>query len=80
MGIDDSEYRSDYDHLNKEEPIQIGISWDDLADKIVAHNYGLVRFLAALVRARQRKNKARPRKIPDYLLDRLIAILEEGLT
>jgi hypothetical protein len=79
MGNDDPVFRSEYDHLNEGNPVQVGISWDDLADNIVAQNYGLVRFLAALVRARQRQNVVRPRRSPDALLQRLIAVINEGL-
>lgn len=46
------ECRSEYDHLNEDSKITLSVDYDTLAKMVVAQNYGTVRFLAALVRAR----------------------------
>jgi hypothetical protein len=43
-----------YDHMHRDGfPLKMGI--DELAEQIVAENYGYVRFQAALVRAMRKK-------------------------
>ena len=42
-----------FDHLNESDPPTIKLDMDELAKQIVSLNYGTVRFLAALARARR---------------------------
>lgn len=48
-------FKSRYDHLNSSDPLIVKLSMDELAEEIVNMNYGTVRFLAALIRARKNK-------------------------
>ena len=47
----------EYDHLDKEPHSQFSVHlpMQEVADRVVSLNYGTVRFLAALVRARRRE-------------------------
>lgn len=69
-------FESDYDHLNKSDPLTIALDLDVLAGQIVSMNYGTARFLAALVRARRRSEKF---KQPDKIADTIQSLLEQGL-
>ncbi len=90
MGKDktDETFKSEYDHLNEDSapvhgmtsgPVPIFFDWDALADIIVAQNYGTVRILAALVRARLRSQKFNEREYPDELSLALQKIIKDGL-
>jgi len=69
--------RGTYDHLNKEDPLKIGIDMDKLAKDIEAMNYGSVRFLAALIRARSSSKKTHTRQ-PDQLSIGIKNLLDQG--
>jgi hypothetical protein len=69
-------FEGEYDHLN-DEPIPLTLDWDELADLIVNQNYGMIRFLAALVRARQRSERLKG--YPDELVEGIITLLKLGL-
>lgn len=52
-----SELTTGYDHMHRDGfPLKMNI--DQIAEQIVAENYGYVRFQAALVRAMRKKQQA----------------------
>jgi hypothetical protein len=75
--------KSGYDHLNIDDPLRLTVDMDDLARRVVAMNYGTVRFLAALVRARRESRKfhviCTANGEVDQLADGIEALLERGL-
>lgn len=75
-------FKSTYDHLNKDQPYQLHLTLDldELADIIVSMNYGVVRFLAALVRARARQWKKQGWEGPDELLEGIMELLQKKYT
>lgn len=71
--------KSQYDHLNDEDPLKLTVDMDDLARRIVTMNYGTVRCLAALVRARRESPRCYNHDEGDDLADGIEALLERGL-
>lgn len=65
-----------YDHLNRTDPICLPLDLDELARLLVRSNYGVQRFLSALVRARK-VDTARAGQ-PDRLMSEIQRLLEEG--
>ena len=65
-----------YDHLNATEQPKIEISMDELAVLVESMNYGTIRFLAALMRARKQSKKRLSR---DLLMEGIESLLEQGL-
>jgi hypothetical protein len=68
--------QSQYDHLNETDPLRIELDMDELAQNIESMNFGTVRFLAALVRARKRSRKS---SRPDELAKGIEDMLNKGL-
>lgn len=71
------ECHTPYDHMN-EKAFQIPIHLDALADMMVDLNYGEIRFLAALVRARRRAFAKRGWLCKDELSDGIEEMLKKG--
>ena len=42
-----------YDHMNEDDRVTLSIGMDELAQKLVDMNYGVVRLFAALIRVRK---------------------------
>ncbi|MFA5987075.1 MAG: hypothetical protein WC797_00260 [Candidatus Paceibacterota bacterium] len=63
-----------YDHLN---PVTIPMDMDALADLLVKANYGVQRFLSALIRARKRSSRGTSSE-GDRLMSEIERLLEEG--
>ena len=78
--VDNMAFKSEYDHLNNpkytESELTLQITMDDLAERVVALNFGSVRFLAALVRARSGSKNIFTDK--DELSKIIIEALEKG--
>lgn len=74
-----------YDHLNEQDPIIDGvINLDEFVQRLVEKNYGVHRFLSALIRARESSPRYQKLKeeFPDYqdkLTEGLKELLERGL-
>jgi len=59
-----------YDYL---EPVQLPLDLDILADLLVKSNFGVHRFLSALVRSRKRTERKN-----DQLMQEIERLIEEG--
>lgn len=77
-----------YDHLDKRSPIQITLSMEKLAELVENSNYGVHRFLSALIRLRKKKLEIRTKNYqekeygfepyPDRLMNEIERLLNEG--
>lgn len=66
----------DYDNLNENGCMNFALDIDRLADQIVGMNYGTIRFIAALARARRRSAKIKEAVVEPCGKDELADILE----
>lgn len=62
MSVLNKDGTSVYDHLNKTDPVAVVLDLDALAERLESRNYGTVRFLAALLRVRERLHAERVAK------------------
>ena len=73
----------DYDDLNEDGCMKFALNIDQLADQIVNMNYGTIRFIAALARARRRSEKIKKAVVEpcgkDELADTLEAMVKNGV-
>jgi len=65
-----------HDDLNATNPLILEIDLDTLAVMVVNMNYGVVRLLAALVKARAKSSKVGK---PDKLSEAITKLLNDGL-
>lgn len=72
-------FKSGYDHLNRES-VKVLFSIDDMARAVVMENYGVVRLLAAIVRARAVSDLAEGREgRQDKLSEGIKDLIARGL-
>ena len=66
-------YLDQYRHLNKASLFTVKLSLDEVAEKILAMNYGVHRLLSAIIRLRLEYDSN------DELALGILALLEQGL-
>ena len=67
-----------YDHLNKDDKLEISLDIEELAKKIETMNYGTHRLLSALVRVRRNDTRIDSASECKMLTDGIEELLDRG--
>jgi hypothetical protein len=67
-----------YRHLDETEPLRMTFTIEDLAERIEATNYGVHRFLSAVIRIRRKKYAETGYACHKQMADALETLLDSG--